>query len=63
MDLSIINLSIICERCMNNFCCVLRGVLFIVRARNDIIKADIKHTKRTPFPTETKIGIHLEELK
>ena len=41
----------------------LRGVLFIVRAGSDIIKADFMHTKRTNFPTKMKIGIHLEELK
>ena len=41
----------------------LRGVLFIVRTGNDIIKADFVHTKRTTLPTEMKIGIHLEELK
>ena len=41
----------------------LRGVLFNVQAGNDIIKADFIHTKRTTFPTEMKIGIHLEELK
>ena len=41
----------------------LRGVLFIVRAGNDIIKADFMHTKRTNFLTKMKIGIHLEELK
>ena len=40
----------------------LRGILFIVRAGNDIVKADLMHTKRTTFPTETRIGIHLEEL-
>ena len=42
---------------------LLRGVSFIVRAGNDIIKADFKHTMRTTFPTEMKIGIHIEELK
>ena len=42
---------------------MLRGVLFIVQAGNDIIKADFLHTKRTTLPTEMKIGIHLEELK
>ena len=42
---------------------VLRDILFIVRAGNDIIKADFMHTIRTTFPTKTKIGIHLEELK
>ena len=42
---------------------VLRGVLFIVRAGSDIIKADFMHTKRTNFPTKMKIGRHLEELK
>ena len=41
----------------------LRGVLFIVRAGSDIIKADFMHTKRTNFPTKMEIGIHLEELK
>ena len=41
----------------------LRGVLFIVRAGSDIIKADFMHTKGTNFPTKMKIGIHLEELK
>ena len=41
----------------------LRGVLFIVRAGNDIIKADFMHTRGTIFPSEMKIGIHLEELK
>ena len=33
----------------------LGGVLFIVQAGNDIIKADFTHTKRTTFPTEMKI--------
>ena len=41
----------------------LRGVLFIVRAGNDIVKADFMHTKRTTFPTEMKVGMHLEKLK
>ena len=45
------------------FDCRLRGVLFIVRAGNDIIKADFMHTKRTNLLTKMKIGIHLEELK
>ena len=40
----------------------LRGVLFIVRAGNDIIKTDSLQTKRTNFLTDMKIGIHLEEL-
>ena len=43
--------------------CKLRGVLFIVRAGNDIIKEDFIHTKRTSFATKIKIGIHLGELK
>ena len=38
----------------DNFKRLLRGVLFIVRARNDIIKVDFTHTKRTTFPTEMK---------
>ena len=42
---------------------ILRGVLFIVRAGNDIIKEDLMHTKRTTFPTKMKTGIQLEELK
>ena len=42
---------------------LLRGVLFIVRAGGDIIKAEFMHTKRTNCLTEMKIGIHLEELK
>ena len=41
----------------------LRGVLFIVRAGNDIIKADFTHTKRTTFPTKMKTGMHIEEPK
>ena len=41
----------------------LRGVLFIVRAGGDIIKAEFMHTKRTNCLTKMKIGIHLEELK
>ena len=41
----------------------LRGVLFIVRAGGDIIKAKFMHTKRTNCLTKMKIGIHLEELK
>ena len=41
----------------------LRGVLLIVRAGTDVIKADPMHVKITTFPTEMKIGIHLEELK
>ena len=41
----------------------LRGVLFIVRAGNDIVKADFMHTRRTTFPTKMKIGIYREELK
>ena len=36
---------------------ILRGALFIVRALNDIIKADFMHTRRNTFPTEMKIGI------
>ena len=39
----------------------LRGVLFIVRAVNDIVKADFIHTKRTTSPTKMKIGLHLEK--
>ena len=42
---------------------VLRGVLFIVRAGGDIIKAEFIPTKRTNRLTKMKIGIHLEELK
>ena len=42
---------------------ILRGILFIVRVGNEINKADLMHTKRTTFPTEKKIGIHLEEQK
>ena len=42
---------------------LLRGVLFIVRAGADIIKAKFMHTKRTNCLTKMKIGIHLEELK
>ena len=42
---------------------LFRGVLIIVRARNNIIKADFMHTKRTAFPSKMKIGIHLGELK
>ena len=42
---------------------LLRGVLFIVRAGGDIIKAEFMHTKRTNCLTKMKIGIHLEELK
>ena len=41
----------------------LRDVLFIVRAANNIIKADFMHTKITTLPTKMKIGIHQEELK
>ena len=41
----------------------LRGVLFIVRAGGDIIKAEFMHTKRTNCLTKMKIGIHLEDLK
>ena len=42
----------------------LRGILFIVRAGNDmLIKADFMDTKRNNFLTKKKIGIHLEELK
>ena len=41
----------------------LRGVLFIVRAGGDIIKAEFMHTKKTNCLTKMKIGIHLEELK
>ena len=41
----------------------LRGVLIIVRAGNEIIKADFIHTKRTTFPTKMKIGINIEELE
>ena len=54
---------------LNNHTCtgfgknILRGVLSIVQAGNDIIKADFMHTKRATFPTKIKIGIHLEELK
>ena len=42
---------------------MLRCVLFIVQAGNDIIKADFVHIKRTTLPTKMKIGIHLEEPK
>ena len=38
----------------------LRSVLLIVRAGNDISKADFTHTKRTTCPTKMKIGIYLE---
>ena len=41
----------------------LRGALFIVRARNNIMKADFMHTIKTTSPTEMKIGIYHEELK
>ena len=41
----------------------LRGVLFIVRAGGNIIKAEFMHTKTTNCLTKLKIGIHLEELK
>ena len=41
----------------------IKGVLFIVRAGNDIIKADFVHTKRTTPSTKMKIGIHLEGPK
>ena len=41
----------------------IKRCLFIVRAGNDIIKADFMHSKRSNVLTETKIGIHLEELK
>ena len=41
----------------------LRGVLFIVRAGNDIIKSHFIHAKRTSFPAKIIIGIHVEELK
>ena len=40
---------------------LLRDVLFIVRAGNNIIKADFMYVKRTTFPAKIKIGIHLEE--
>ena len=49
---------------VNAFCPMwLRDILFIVRAGNDIIKADFMHTKRTNFLTKMKISIHLEGLK
>ena len=35
----------------------------MVRAGNDMIKADFMRTKRTNFLAKMKIGIHLEELK
>ena len=38
---------------------VLRAVLFIVRAENDIIKTDYMHT----FLNKMKMGIHLEKLR
>ena len=41
----------------------LRGVLFIVRAANNINKADFMHIRRTTFPNKMKIGVYLEELK
>ena len=41
----------------------LRGVLFIVRAGGDIIKAEFMHAKRTNCLTKMKIGIDLEKLK
>ena len=44
-------------------CLELRGVLFIVRAGGDMIKAEFMHTKRTNCLTKMKIGVHLEELK
>ena len=44
-------------------CEVLRGILFIVWAENDIIKADFMPSKSTTIPAKMKIGIHLEELK
>ena len=40
----------------------LRGVLFIVRAGGDIIKAEFMHTKRTNCLTKMKIGIHLNPI-
>ena len=42
---------------------LLRGVLFIVRAGNGIIKTDFMYTNTINFLTKMKIGIHLEELK
>ena len=33
---------------------LLRGILFIVRAGNDIIKADFMHTKRTNVLTKNE---------
>ena len=42
---------------------LLRGVLFIARAGNEIIKLDFIHTKRTSFPTKIENGIHLEQVK
>ena len=41
----------------------VKRCFIIVRAGNDIIKADFVHTKRTSLPTKMKIGIRLEELK
>ena len=37
-----------------------RGVLFIVRAGNDVIKSDFMHTKRKTFPTKMKIAYILK---
>ena len=42
---------------------LLRGVLFIVRAGNDIIKSDFIHTKRISFPTKIKIAILSEKAQ
>ena len=64
----VIMVSLRCHRLMKTMfttSCAndLRGVLFIVRAGDDIIKAEFIHTKRTNCLTKMKIGIHLEELK
>ena len=48
---------------ITTMCEVLRGILFIVSAGNDIIKADFMPFKRTNFPTKMKIGVHLKEIK
>ena len=48
---------------LTHACKIIREVLFVVRASNDIIKPDSAQNKRTTFSTKTRIAIKLEKLE
>ena len=49
--------------CKNFVKKVVKRCFIYCLSREDIIKADFIHTRRTSCPTKIKIGIPLEELK